>query len=76
MWLSHLHESDFSVELVCISGAENEEPYATNLGMFNRCLNEKRSDTLTVGCLIDEDVAEPPKGGPVGHPPGEGDLPT
>ena len=74
MGLGHLHKTDFSVEPVGVSGTEQEEPYATNLGMINRRFDDKCSDTLTSDRIIDKDVAQPPKGGSVGDPPGEGDL--
>jgi hypothetical protein len=76
MWFRHLNESDLSVQLVCISGAEEEEPYPTNFGMINGRLDDECSETLTPGGIIYKDVAQPPEGGSVSDPPCEGNLST
>jgi hypothetical protein len=47
MRLRHLHETNSSIQLVGVSGAEQEKPYVTNLGMIDRCLHNKCSNSLT-----------------------------
>ncbi len=74
MWLRHLDETDLSVELVGVSGAEQQKSYATNVGMIDRCLDYERSESLASERIIDEHIAEPPEGGSIGHPPGEANL--
>ena len=76
MWLRHRNESDLSVQLVGISGAEEEEPNPTNFGMVNRCRDDECPETLAPGRIIYKDVAQPTKGRSVSDPSCEGNLPT
>jgi hypothetical protein len=74
MWLRNLDETDFSVELVGVLGAEQQKSYVTNVGMIDRCLDDELSESLTSERIIDKHIAEPPEGGSIGHPPGEANL--
>ena len=76
MWLRHLDETDFSVELVGVSGAEQQKSYATNIGMIDSCLDDELSESPASERVIDKHIAEPPEGGSISDPPSEANLRT